>query len=177
MERCKNKIIQTRLGEYEFDESKVLNFPHGLMGFETMHSFMLMVIKPGSPFLLLQSLDDPSLGLLVTDPYVFMDEYIVKVSDAEQAILQVKDVKEVTVLVTVSIPRNKPELTTLSLTGPVLINHQVRVGVQVPQIDGKNPPSLRVHYIEGKTGDASCEKPQESTREENTDGLRIRRKT
>lgn len=148
MEQSQNKIIQTRLGEFEVNTDKILTFPRGLLGLEMLREFTLVVVSPESPFLLLQSLESPEVGFLVTDPYLFMDNYVVKVGDAEQASLKAKDITDMAVLVTVSIPSAKPERTTLNLTGPILINHQARLGMQVPQTDSANPSSLCV-YMHG----------------------------
>lgn len=133
--------IDTRLGKRMIDTDKVITFPRGLMGFEEQHEFILLQIRDDALFLVLQSLQDPNLGLLVGDPYTFLPEYRIKLGDAEQAMLQVQDAKEVTVLVTVSIPPGHPESTALNLTGPILINHEARIGLQVPQAE-VNPPRV-----------------------------------
>lgn len=127
--------VQTRLGLQEIDAEKILFFPRGLIGFEDLRSFTLLQLREGAPFLILQSLERPDLGLLVGDPYTFLPDYCIKVGDAEQALLHVTSANQLVVLVTVSIPHGKPENTTLNLTGPVLINHEARIGLQVPQAD------------------------------------------
>ena len=82
---------QTRLGMLDIDPSKELFFPRGLMGFEEHHRFTLLKIRGEAPFLILQSLDDPKLGLLVGDPYAFLPEYRIRIGDAEQKMLQAAD--------------------------------------------------------------------------------------
>lgn len=138
----------TRLGRHTIDPAKVLHFPRGLMGFENRHEFTLLQISPGAPFLVLQSMDDPHLGLLVADPYTFVPDYCIRVGNAEQAVLQAESQEQVAVLVTASIPHGKPELTTLNLTGPILINHTMRLGLQVPQADGAFPSRWRINQDE-----------------------------
>ncbi len=136
--------VQTRLGLQEIDAEKILFFPHGLIGFEDLRAFTLLQLKEGAPFLILQSLERPDLGLLVGDPYTFLPDYRIKVGDAEQALLQVENAAQLVVLVTVSIPHGKPESTTLNLTGPILINHEARIGLQVPQADFDGPGRVMV---------------------------------
>ncbi|GAB7078988.1 flagellar assembly protein FliW [Megalodesulfovibrio paquesii] len=138
-------MIQTRLGERTITPEKVLTFPKGLVGMEGRHEFVLLQLRDDSPFLILQSLEDPRVGLLVADPYSFLDEYEIKVGEAEQALLQLKDVAEMAVLVTVSIPPGAPEKTALHLAGPILVNHAARLGLQVPQPDSKYPAKLFLH--------------------------------
>lgn len=137
--------MQTRLGLQRIDADKVLYFPRGLMGFEHHHEFTLLRMRDDSPFLVLQSMDDPTLGLLVADPYSFTTAYKVKVGDAEQRLLCAADVQDLSVLVTVSIPHGQPQKTSLNLVGPILINHEKRVGLQVPQTDNDFPPQVLLY--------------------------------
>lgn len=145
VEKIKSKKtinIATRLGQQDIALDKVLTFPHGLIGFETQREFTLIRIREESPFLLLQSLQDSGLGLIVTDPCLFLDNYPITISDAEQRLLKVDSDQQLTVLVTVSIPMGKPECTSLNLSGPILINHEIRVGLQVPQSNPNLSPKV-----------------------------------
>ncbi len=142
----KNEVeIQTRLGVRTVDTDKVLYFPRGLAGFEGLHEFILLQIRPETPFLVLQSMDKADVGLLVADPYTFLQDYKVKVGDAEQKLLRLKGTEEVAVLVTVSIPEGKPEETSLNLVGPILVNHEKRVGLQIPQADSTAVAQYLIH--------------------------------
>jgi len=139
---AETREIDTRLGRQAVDLDKVIHFPRGIIGFEGRKDFTLLQIKPGAPFLVLQSMDDPGLGLLVADPYGFMPEYTIKVGDAEQKILKINKREELAVLVTVAIPPGKPEQTVISLTGPILINHGAKIGIQAPQTELKGPTKI-----------------------------------
>ena len=139
------KEIDTRLGRQAVDLDKVIHFPRGIIGFENRKEFTLLQIRPEAPFLVLQSMEDPGLGLLVADPYVFMPDYTLKVGDAEQKLLCVEKREDLAVLVTVAIPPGRPEETVISLTGPILINHAARIGVQVPQTDMKGPTKIKLN--------------------------------
>lgn len=139
------KEIDTRLGRQTVDLGKVIHFPRGIIGFEARKDFTLLQIKPDAPFLVLQSMDDPCLGLLVADPYGFVPDYVLKVGDAEQKLLRVTSSREIAVLVTVAIPPGKPEETVISLAGPILINHGARIGLQVPQVDIKGPAKIKLN--------------------------------
>ena len=153
MARKQEVEINTRLGKRRIDMDKVIYFPRGLAGFEGMHEFTLLQIRPEAPMLILQSMETPTLGLLVADPFSFIKDYRIKISDAEQKLLRLKNVRQVAVLVTVTIPNGKPEETALNLTGPILINHQARIGLQILQAEGENPSQVRIHDIR-KTDDA-----------------------
>jgi flagellar assembly factor FliW len=139
MARQQEVEINTRLGRRRISMDKVIYFPRGLAGFENEHEFTLLQIRPEAPLLVLQSMKNPALGLLVADPYSFLPNYSVTVGDAEQKLLRLKNVRQVAVLVTVSIPPGQPELAALNLTGPVLVNHKMRIGLQVPQTESNSP--------------------------------------
>jgi len=142
------KEVDTRLGRQVVSLERVIHFPRGIIGFEERKDFTLLQIRPESPFLVLQSMDEPELGLLVTDPFSFLPEYKVRVSDAEQHLLGITSKEEAVVLVTVAIPPGRPEETVISLTGPILVNHKARLGLQVPQTDGKGPEKINLRISE-----------------------------
>ncbi|WP_027193204.1 flagellar assembly protein FliW [Megalodesulfovibrio gigas] len=145
MARHQEKVIQTRLGERTIEMDKILTFPRGLVGLETSRDFVLLQMRDESPFLILQSLEDPRVGLLVADPYSFLGEYDVKLGEAEQKLLQLDDVEQMVVLVTVTIPPGAPEKTALNLSGPILVNQGARLGLQVPQPDSRYPAKIYLH--------------------------------
>ena len=132
------RTVQTRLGKLAVDMDRVIHFPRGIIGFEECKKFTLLQLRDDSPFLILQSMTKPDLGLMVADPYK------VKIGSAEQKILQVDDIHEIAVLVTVTIPPGKPEETSLNLMGPIIVNSKSRVGLQVPQVDAQHPARFAV---------------------------------
>jgi len=147
MAKTKERVIQSRIGQLSIPTERVLHFPRGIIGFEHEREFTLVQIRDDSPFLILQSMNDPRLGLMVAEPYSFIQNYDVVVGEAERKILRIENIRQVLVLVTVTIPAGKPEDTTLNLTGPVVINLQARIGLQVPQVDAKYP----VHFKPGES--------------------------
>ena len=142
MAREKKRLILTRVGEREIAEDTVISFPKGLIGFEDHRRFVLLPVGEDSPFLLLQSLDDARLGFLVADPYPFMDGYRVQVDAPQRQVLKLEEDGPSAVLVTVTIPKNEPEKAKLNLSGPIILNTELRIGLQVPQADADFPPHI-----------------------------------
>ncbi|MEF2231357.1 MAG: flagellar assembly protein FliW [Pseudodesulfovibrio sp.] len=135
----------TRLGERAINLDSTVYFPRGLIGLEDKREFVLLSVKDdNSPFLLLQCVTDPGLGLLVADPYSFLEKYDVKLENLDRKTLKIENVKQLAILVTVTIPQNKPEDTTLNLQGPIVINTQARIGLQVPQAEAGYPTHFRL---------------------------------
>ncbi|HKI81535.1 MAG TPA: flagellar assembly protein FliW [Pseudodesulfovibrio sp.] len=134
----------TRLGEREIRSDAILYFPRGLVGLEDKREFTLLPVREGdSPFLLLQCITDRGLGLLVADPYSFIDDYDVKIENPDRKALKVENIRQLAILVTVTIPQDKPEDTTLNLQGPIVINTETRIGLQIPQTEAGYPTHFR----------------------------------
>jgi flagellar assembly factor FliW len=57
----------------------------------------------------------------------------------------------------VSIPQGRPELTTLNLSGPIVINSRLRVGIQVPQTDPAAPTHFRISEKREEKGQQSVD--------------------
>ena len=145
---CKKELeIDTRLGRRVIETDKIITFPRGLPGFENEHEFTLLPLRQDSPFLILQSINRKEVGLLVADPYSFMPSYPVIVGEAEQQLLQINETADTVILVTVSIPAGKPEDAALNLTGPIVINHQSKLGLQIPQVC-EGPTQFNLHQPE-----------------------------
>lgn len=148
MARNKEIEIDTRLGRRCINADKVIHFPRGLAGFENERDFILLQIRPDAPLLILQSVTTPVVGLLVADPYSFFDKsYAPQVSEAEKQLLSIESLEQAALLVTVSIPAGAPEKAVLNLTGPIVINFEMRVGLQIPQCaDG--PQQVNMHTLQ-----------------------------
>lgn len=125
--------IETRLGCRVVDRDGIVHFPRGLAGLETEKDYVLLAVKQDAPLLILQSVTNRHIGLLVADPYSFLESYQVVFGEAERALLRISSSEEAAVLVTVSIPSGEPDRATLNLTGPIVINHAARLGLQIPQ--------------------------------------------
>ena len=167
MARSKEIEIDTRLGRRSIDTDKVVHFPRGLAGFENERDFILLQIRPEAPLLILQSVNTPVVGLLVADPYSFFDKsYAPQVGDAEKQLLHIENLDQAAVLVTVSIPAGAPEQAALNLTGPIVINYEARVGLQVPQcVEGMQQVNLHsLKPVEEGQGASAAEgaNPQEN---------------
>ncbi len=158
MARNKEIEIDTRLGRRCINADKVIHFPRGLAGFENERDFILLQIRPEAPLLILQSVNTPVVGLLVADAYSFFDKsYAPQVGDAEKQLLGIESLEQAAVLVTVYIPAGAPENAVINLTGPIVINYEARMGLQVPQCtDGLqqvNMHSLKPVEAENQAGE------------------------
>ncbi|GMV89047.1 MAG: hypothetical protein AMXMBFR81_19780 [Chthonomonas sp.] len=127
--------LSTRFGLVEYNEEDILTFPQGLMGLPAMKRFLILEHKPGSPFRWLQSLDEPSMSLLVCDPWAYVADYDPQLRASDETDLALTDSEARMILATASIPPGKPEGMTLNLLGPLVINLSKRIGKQIA-LDG-----------------------------------------
>jgi flagellar assembly factor FliW len=93
-------IESSRFGRVEIDPSTVIEFPEGLIGLGGSR-YTLLARDAGTPFLWLQSLDDPALALPVTNPHLFFAGYDVKLNDDDVERLGLDEHTAVDVYVTV----------------------------------------------------------------------------
>jgi flagellar assembly factor FliW len=120
-------VRTTRFGNVEIAEDRVITFPKGLLGFSEHKRFCLLEPAEDACFFWLQSLDDPSLAFVVTDPTFFVGDYSVPIRADQMADLAIGSLEEAQVFVIV----NKVDQTlTGNLQGPLVINSISRVGEQ-----------------------------------------------
>lgn len=129
-------LTGTRFGSIEFLLEDVFSFPEGLIGFPHLTKFLLVAHSENSPFTWLQSIDEPALAFLTTDPTNFILDFSLEILDAEAVNLGLSDETATQVLTTVSIPKGEPESMSLNLAGPIVLNLETKVGKQVV-VDGE----------------------------------------
>ncbi|NLX19667.1 MAG: flagellar assembly protein FliW [Desulfobulbus sp.] len=138
--------IQTRFGEIKYDPSHILHFPEGLIGLQRLKNFLVMPNPKKGPLFWIQSVDDPSFAVVVTDPTHFFLDYRVIPDADERKVLGISDEDECFVLVIVSISAQKE--ITLNLQGPLLYspatNQAMQVIVEDPRYSTRMPlPEIR----------------------------------
>ena len=121
-------ISTTRFGSLHVDDDRIINFPKGLLGFEQATRFCLLRPSDEACFFWLQSVDDPSLAFVVTDPNLFYPDYTVPFRQEQMSELKISSTDDAQVFVIV----NKVSQTlTGNLQGPLVVNTLERVGEQV----------------------------------------------
>lgn len=121
--------IMTRFGEVEYDPENLLVFPAGLIGFPTLRSFIVMPNRKQGPLFWIQSVDEPEIAFVLTDPTNFFLDYIVKPDTAERSSLQIDEEDECFVLTVVTVPPDQN--ITLNLAAPVLFAPKTNRAIQV----------------------------------------------
>ena len=112
-----NKII-TRFGEVEYDPEKLLHFPAGVIGLPTLRDFIVMPNRKEGPLFWIQSVDEPGMAFVLTDPTNFFLDYRVAPDTAERQTLRIDQGDDCFVLVVVTVPPDQK--ITLNLAAPIL---------------------------------------------------------
>ena len=126
------EIETPRFGPLRIEESDVIRFPQALYGLEACHEYCLIAHDADSGFFWLQSLDEPTVALILTDPFRYFPDYQAEIPDAISEALETEDPADLTLFTTVSVSADKSEVST-NLLGPLAINREKGIGFQIVQ--------------------------------------------
>ena len=138
------EIQTSRFGRIDVDDDRIMTVPNGLLGFPSFTRFALIQAGEENYFFWLQSVDEPNLAFVVTDPSTFFKEYQVPLREETAQELQLSDPSY---LQTFVICNKVGEWLTGNLLGPLLVNAQNRLAQQVVLTEKKwttRQPLLRL---------------------------------
>lgn len=111
-------IQTTRFGPIEVDESKIMTFREGLLGFPDYARYALIQTSEEPVFFWMQCVDEPGLAFVVCDPLVFVPDYQVPIRKDDVESLGMAELGESQVLAIV----NKVDgQLTANLLGPIVV--------------------------------------------------------
>ncbi len=120
-------VRTTRFGTVTIADDRAITFSKGILGFPKHTRFCLLEPADDACFYWLQSIDDPGLAFVVTDPALFVKEFSVPVRAEQMEELGLASLEDAQVFVIV----NKVEDTlTGNLQGPLIINTLQRTAEQ-----------------------------------------------
>jgi len=123
-------IVSSRFGKIEVEEDKLLHMPAGVLGFPNSNRYILLDHEKDSPFKWLQSVEEGEVAFVVTDPQSFFPDYDIKIKREELSNLDVDEVKDLQIMVILSIKGEITEMTA-NLQGPIIVNTINKKGRQV----------------------------------------------
>jgi flagellar assembly factor FliW len=127
------KIKTTRFGTIDIEEEKMIKMPFGILGFPDKKKFIILQHQENSPFFWYQSVDDPGLAFVITDPFLFIPDYKI---DLEVTLKEMSwngdgNSRYLNLFIVVNIPRGMPHKMTGNFIGPILVNDKVYQAVQI----------------------------------------------
>ena len=138
------KITTRMFGEIEIDESKIISFPSGIIGFPEMTDFALVYDEEkgkDTPIRWLQSLQEADFAMPVMDPLLVARDYNPEVEDDYLIPLGAMNTEDTLVLVTITVPKDLTKMS-VNLQAPIVINAESKKAIQIIV----NPEQYPVKY-------------------------------
>jgi flagellar assembly factor FliW len=129
-------IETSRFGNLQIPDSAIIHFPQGLYGLEGLQRYCLLPHDAAGIFFWLQSADDPHTAMVVTDPFNRYPSYEVEIPDNAANLLRTSAADDLTIYTSVSLSK-EPAGAFTNLLGPLVINYQAKVGMQIIQDGNK----------------------------------------
>lgn len=142
--------INTRVfGEVDIEDSKIIHFPKGIIGFPELTEFALIhdAEKEGrSAVRWLQSIQEPAFAMPVMDPLTVKADYNPEVEDELLKPIGTLDPEEVLVLVTLTVPSDVTKMT-VNLQAPIIVNAAEKKACQIIVDTEKYPVRFPIYDI------------------------------
>lgn len=138
------EIETTRFGRITVDDSRILTFNRGLLGFPSYGRYALIQTNDENYFFWLQCVDEPELAFVVTDPTIFFKDYQVPMKEELQQELGLSESSQSQVFV---ICNKVGDWLTGNLLGPIVVNVATCQATQVVLTEKKwttRQPLLRL---------------------------------
>ena len=150
------KLTTRIFGEVEIDDSKIISFPNGIIGFPDLTRFTLMYDeeKGTDTIKWLQSIDEPTFAMPVMDPLIVCPDYKPEVDVNITEDLGDLQNDDLLVLVTVTVPHDLKQMT-VNLMGPFIINVKDMKAVQTIIDNDDYPVKFPIYEILQKNKEAN----------------------
>ncbi|WP_101843032.1 flagellar assembly protein FliW [Halobacillus sp. Marseille-P3879] len=124
------KIETKYFGQINVERDGIIHFEQGLPGFESYQDFVLLPVDEDGVYSALQSVEEPGIALIVTNPYLFYKDYEFDLDEKSLEDVQLERAEDIAVysVITVQEPFTQ---STLNLQAPVIVNIEKKLGKQV----------------------------------------------
>ncbi|MDR3211020.1 MAG: flagellar assembly protein FliW [Planctomycetota bacterium] len=124
-------IVKTsRFGDKEVPEETLLVFPEGVIGFKDATRFVMFECSDDGIFKWLQSCDRPELAFVICEASLIVPGYKIVIGEKERQVLKLEKTDDAVVCLILVIPKDPTEATA-NLLGPLVMNAESRLGMQV----------------------------------------------
>jgi flagellar assembly factor FliW len=138
------QVTTTRFGTISVEESLVIRFIEPILGFDGLQRFIILDHSENSPFKWLQSLEEPDLAFVITNPKLFGIEYEFILPQPIADKLAIVSADDALVVTIVNIPQGNPGKMTANLLGPIVINQANKSAMQVVLSDSEFSTKTRL---------------------------------
>ncbi len=124
-------VETSRFGTIEVDPDKIITMTAPFLGFSESIRFVLRPHAADSPFMWLQSLDNPELAFVVISPTLLQKKYDPTIPKQAINELGIQSAQEIDMLLLLTIPAGNPQEMTANQLGPLIINTTKRLAKQI----------------------------------------------
>ncbi len=128
------RISTTRFGDINIDESRIIQMLGGMLGFEHLKRYVLLIQDEKIPFWWFQSIEDGSVAFVIINSLAVKPDYEPVVSDDEVKLLEIASPEDAVLFSVVTI-RSDPFKVTANLRAPIVINAKKMLGKQVVLVE------------------------------------------
>ena len=129
-------VMTTRFGAVEIDDDRIIEMPDGMLGFAERRFILLSPDNNGS-FFWFQSVDNPALAFVVTDPTAFVPGYEVTLTPDEYNRLKLDPESAEVILLAVTTMAREARDITINMQGPIVVNPEKMMAKQIVLENGK----------------------------------------
>ncbi len=122
-------INTTRFGQVQIEESDIVHFPEGILGFADLTKFVILDDPNDDIFAWLQSCEADAVAFPVLEPELFTENYKINMAKADSESLKLSTLEKARLFSIVTIPED-PTLMTANLKAPIVINLENRLARQ-----------------------------------------------
>ena len=142
-------LIRTKhFGEIDLDESKIIEFENGILGFEDNKRYTILFDDgegERSDISWLQNLEEPALAIPVVNPFIVKPDYNPEVEDELLKPLGTLTEDNVVVLISITVPEEVEKISA-NLKAPFIINSEEKKGAQI--IVENSDYEVKYHFYE-----------------------------
>ena len=115
------EINTENFGKIEIEADKVIEFSAPILGFDNYTEFTMVNSLEDDIFYWLQSIEDEELSFIVINPFEFVKDYQINISDKMEDKLELTDDDEL-IVCTLVVVRDEGSRITTNLKAPIIIN-------------------------------------------------------
>ena len=153
-------LVKTKhFGEVDLDESKIIHFPEGILGFENLKDYTLLYDNEDgdAPFITwLQSVDEGGFAIPVLSPFLVKEGYNPEIEDELLKEIGTLTEENIVVLVSLTVPEDVKDMS-VNLKAPFIINADTKKAVQVivegDDFEIKYPIYEKIKKVKSAKGD------------------------
>ena len=135
-----------RFGSLQYQEEDVILLPDGLIGMPQLSRWLVLELGDDMPMKWFQSLERGDFGFPVTQPYFFMDDYEVPLSEANREAMANQTAEDLVTMIITTVHEDGASMTG-NLMAPLMIDSRSRRGLQLTLDAQKYGTRQEINYF------------------------------